>query len=242
MESTIHHNLAVIHQRIKAAALRSGRDPDTIQLLLATKTVSPERIRIALLHGETLIGENRVQELKEKYTALADLPHQTHFIGHLQTNKIKEVLRYAGCIQSVDRPALAEKMDHYLQQEGRRVDVLLQVNTSYETSKFGMAPELLPSFAKEVAARGTLRIKGLMTIGLFSAAQEEVRSCFRMLRTLQTTVRALVLPDVSMDVLSMGMSGDMETAIEEGSTLIRVGTAVFGTRIYPDSFYWDERK
>lgn len=236
----ITENLAAVRQRMANACANSGRNPQEVSLLLATKTVSAENIKIALQLGETIIGENKVQELKEKFDALKDIPHQTHYIGHLQTNKIKEVIKYASCIQSVDRPELAQKLDQRLQQEGRSMDIMLQVNTSYEESKFGIAPAEVASFAREVARYDTLKVKGLMTIGLFSAEKEKVRSCFQLLKSIQMQLTELALPNFDLQQLSMGMSNDLETAIAEGSTIVRVGTAIFGGRIHPDSYYWNE--
>lgn len=191
--------------------------------------------------GETIIGENKVQELKEKFDALKDIPHQTHYIGHLQTNKIKDVIKYAGCIQSVDRLDLAQKLDQRLQREGRSIDIMIQVNTSYEESKFGVSPLGAIPLAKEIARYDTLKVKGLMTIGLFSTEREKVRKCFQLLKRIQKEIAELNLPGFDIQQLSMGMSGDLEMAVEEGSTMIRVGTAVFGSRIYPDSYYWNEK-
>lgn len=235
----IAKNIEVIHHRIKTACTNCGRDSQEVKLLLATKTVSAENIKIALESGETLIGENKVQELKEKFDVLKSVPHQTHFIGHLQTNKIKEVIKYVQCIQTVDRIELAEKLQRRLEFEDKTIDVFLQVNTSYEESKFGIAPEKAVEFALQVKNLDRLNIKGLMTIGLFSAETEKVRKCFRLLKSLQTKI---LDKGISANELSMGMSGDLEPAIEEGSTIIRVGTAVFGKRPYPDSYYWTENK
>jgi PLP dependent protein len=235
----IIQNIKLIHQRIAKACSQCGRESDEVKLLLATKTVSAEKILIALQAGETLIAENKVQELKDKFDALKSVPHQTHLIGHLQTNKIKEVIKYVQCIQSVDRIELAKKLQRRLEFEDKTIDVFLQVNTSYEESKFGIAPEKAIEFALQVKNLDRLNIKGLMTIGLFSAETEKVRKCFRLLKSLQTEI---LDKGISVNELSMGMSGDLETAIEEGSTIIRVGTAVFGIRPYPDSYYWNENK
>lgn len=242
MNEIIKNNLSIIHQRITHACRKAGRDPATVQLLLATKTVSAEKIKEALLLGEPLIAENKVQELKEKHAALLDISHQAHFIGHLQSNKIKEVLKYVSCIQSVDRMELVQQLDKRLQAEGRYLDVLIQVNTSYEDSKFGLAPENACAFVREAAKYGTLKIKGLMTIGLFDADAEKVRPSFQLLKKLSDQIRGEEIPGVEMKELSMGMSGDLETAIEEGATIIRIGTAIFGPRIYPDSYYWNEKE
>ncbi|PRB00705.1 YggS family pyridoxal phosphate-dependent enzyme [Chryseobacterium sp. MYb7] len=243
MKEDILHNLTIIHERIKNACEKSGRRTDEVRLLLATKTVSSNRIKIALEYGQTLIAENKVQELKEKYEDLKDIPHENHFIGHLQTNKIKDILKYdVSCIQSLDRPELAEKLHQKLSTENRTIDVLIQVNTSNEESKFGVDPNEAIELIKKVSHYSTLRIKGLMTIGLFSAETEKVRACFKILKKLQQDIIQENIPTVKMKELSMGMSGDLETAIEEGATIVRVGTAVFGARIYPDSYYWDEEK
>ncbi|WP_431610089.1 YggS family pyridoxal phosphate-dependent enzyme [Chryseobacterium sp. 'Rf worker isolate 10'] len=243
MKEDILHNLNVINDRIKNACEKSGRRTDEVRLLLATKTVSSDRIKIALEYGHTLIAENKVQELKEKYEDLKDVLHENHFIGHLQTNKIKDILKYdVSCIQSLDRPELAEKLHQKLSTENRTIDVLIQVNTSNEESKFGVNPNEAIELIKKVSHYSTLKIKGLMTIGLFSAETEKVRTCFKILKKLQQDIIQENIPNVEMKELSMGMSGDLETAIEEGATIVRVGTAVFGARIYPDSYYWDEGK
>ena len=238
----IVNNLQKINQRIQSACEKSGRYINDVHLLLATKTVSAARIKLALQNGETLIGENKVQELKEKYEELKSVPHTAHFIGHLQTNKIKEVLKYVQCIQSVDRIELVQKLDQRLQQEGRSLDIMLQVNTSYEESKFGADPSTIIDFAKAVSKYDSLKVTGLMTIGLFSAEEIKVRKCFKLLNSISTELNDLQLSNFNLKELSMGMSNDMEVAIEEGATIIRVGTAIFGKRIFPDSYYWNEKK
>ena len=239
----IIENIAQIKKRITDAALAADRNPEEVKLLLATKTVSAENIKIALESGERLIGENRAQELKSKYSDLLDVPHQKHFIGYLQTNKIKDLLCYdVTCIQSVDRLDLAEKLQARLEFEKKEMDVFIQVNTSNEESKFGIAPEKAIELTKQVANLPNIHIKGLMTIGLFSAEEAKVRVCFKLLKDIQQQIVALNLPGVEMKELSMGMSYDLEFAIEEGSTMVRVGTAIFGQRIYADSYYWNENK
>lgn len=243
MKEDILHNLKVINTRIQNACEKAGRSPDEVKLLLATKTVSAERIKIALENGQILIAENKVQELKEKYEELRKTPHNNHFIGHLQTNKIKDILKYdVTCVQSLDRLELAEKLHQKLSAENKTLEVLIQVNTSNEDSKFGVDPNEAIELTRKVSEFPTLRIKGLMTIGLFSAETEKVRLCFKILKKLQQEIIRENIPNVEMYELSMGMSGDLETAIEEGATIVRVGTAVFGARIYPDSYYWNEGK
>lgn len=239
----IANNIDQIRKRMSVAAHQVGRNPNDIKLLLATKTVSAQNIKIALQAGETLIGENKAQEIKNKFDDLQDVSHQKHFIGHLQTNKIKELLRYdVTCIQSVDRLSLAEKLQNRLKFEQKEMDVLIQVNTSNEDSKFGISPNKAIELTKQVAELPNIHIKGLMTIGLFSAEEKKVRVCFKLLKQLQQEIAALNLNGVEMSELSMGMSHDLEFAIEEGSTMVRVGTAIFGERIYADSYYWNEGK
>ncbi len=242
MPENIIHNLNVILKRIENACINAGRNPKDVKLLMATKTVSADRIKIALQTGQTLIAENKVQEVKEKYEDLKNIPHTSHFIGHLQTNKIKDILKYGvQCVQSIDRLDLAEKLHQKLLAEGREMDILIQVNTSNEESKFGVSPENTLDLVNEISTLSTLKIKGLMTIGLFSSDEERVRICFQLLKRLQQEITNLNLPNVEMKELSMGMSGDLEIAIQEGATIVRVGTAIFGERIYPDSYYWNEQ-
>lgn len=243
MKEQILNNLESILQRMENACINNNRNPNEVRLLLATKTVPAERIKIALDAGQTLIAENKIQELKEKYEPLKETEHTNHFIGHLQTNKIKDILKYnVSCIQSLDRFDLAEKLHQRLLFENKTIDVLIRVNTSFEESKFGVHPDNAINLVKQIGELGTLKIKGLMTIGLFSAETEEVRKCFRLLKAIQQQINSLNIPNVEMKELSMGMSGDLETAIAEGATIVRVGTAIFGQRIYPDNYYWNENK
>lgn len=239
--NNIVENIKEVQERIHTACMHSGRASAEVKLLLATKTVDADRIKTALLARQTLIAENKVQELKEKYEALRTVPHTNHFIGHLQTNKIKDLLQCeVSCLQSLDRFVLAEKLQQKLEAENRSLEVLIQVNTSGETSKFGVEPEKTIELVRQVASLDRLKVRGLMTIGLFSADTDKVRQCFRRLKSLQEQIREMQIPGVLMQELSMGMSGDLETAIAEGATIIRVGTAVFGQRQYPDSYYWNE--
>lgn len=242
MSEFIIQNLKTIHNRIQSACERAGRDPEEVRLLLATKTVDSDRIKFALRQGETLVGENKMQELQQKCTAIAVCNPEVHFIGHLQTNKAKDVIKWASCIESIDRLKLAKKLNSRLLSENKTIDAYIQVNTSYEESKFGVSPEKALELIERVSHLETINIKGLMTIGLFSTEPEKVRKCFRLLKSIQQEAKALNLPGVSLEELSMGMSGDLEIAIEEGATIVRVGTAIFGERIYPDSYYWDESK
>lgn len=239
MENIIN-NLNIIHNRIQQACKKANRNPKDIRLLLATKTIDSDRINFALQQGETLVGENKVQELKQKCTAIKAENPEVHFIGHLQSNKIKEVLKWATCIESIDRLSVAKKLQKRLEFEEKEIDVYIQINTSFEDSKFGVLPKNTIELVREVSKFKNIHIKGLMTIGLLSSESTEIRKCFQLLKQLQQEIIALQISNVEMNELSMGMSGDLEIAIEEGATIIRVGTAIFGERIYPDSYYWNE--
>ncbi len=214
--------------------------PQKRKVTIATKTVPADRIKQALDAGETLIGENKVQELQEKYSLLQNENMEWHFIGHLQTNKVKQVLKYVTCIHSVDRLKLGKVLHRELTKENRKLDILVQVNTSYEESKFGVTPEETLNLIEQLCEFDTLNIKGLMTIGKLTTDDKETRECFHLLKSIQQQVIDQNYPRVNMEILSMGMSGDLEIAVEEGATLVRVGTAIFGEREYPDSYYWNE--
>lgn len=229
----IKQNIAEINKRITLACEKSVRRAEEIKLLLVTKTVSPDKISYAIGCGYPLIGENKVQEVRDKYAALEKIPHETHFIGHLQTNKIKDLLRYnVSLIQSLDRIDLAQKLQSRLETDNRSMNVLVQVNTSLEESKFGIGPEKALGFVKEVSKLKNIKVKGLMTIGKLTDNEDEVRACFRLLKNLKNEIVAEGIEGVCMDELSMGMSGDLEIAVEEGATMIRVGSAIFGERQY----------
>ena len=238
----IEENLKLIREKMNVTCQSTGRNPEDVKLLLATKTVSANRIKQALEAGETMIGENKVQELEKKYSLLQGKNIEWHFIGHLQTNKVKQILKYVTCIHSVDRMKLGRVLHKELTKENRKLDILVQVNTSYEESKFGVAPEETLNLIEQLSKLDTLNIKGLMTIGKLTTNDKETRECFRLLKSIQQQVIEQNFPGVEMDILSMGMSGDFEIAIEEGATIIRVGTAIFGERDYPDSYYWNEQK
>ena len=215
-----------VKERIARAAGRSGRDPDAITLVAVTKTVTTSAVREAYEAGIRNIGENRVQELLRKQSELTDLPVRWHFIGHLQTNKVRQVLPIASMIHSVDSPRLARRI-HDLAADRGEVDVLLQVNTSSEETKYGVAPSDLPELIASMRGLDRLRIQGLMTLGPLTEDEDAIRSSFRMLRECLSLLRETV-PDAA--VLSMGMTNDYEIAIEEGATHVRIGTALFGPR------------
>jgi len=227
-------HLAEVHARMAAACRKAGRDPASVRLLPVSKTVSAGRIRNAYAAGCRTLGENKVQEAHRKWQALSDLPDlRWAIIGHLQTNKAKQVAEFASEFQALDSLRVAEALDQRLQALGRSLDVLVQVNTSGEESKFGVAPNEVEGFAKQLPAFSSLRVRGLMTLALFSDDAAKVRPCFARLRELRDRLRQDAPNGTTMDELSMGMSGDYELAIEEGSTIVRVGQAIFGARKKP---------
>ncbi|WP_313493065.1 YggS family pyridoxal phosphate-dependent enzyme [Stenotrophomonas sp.] len=232
-------NLAAVRARMDAACMRAGRDPAQVRLLPVSKTKPEASLRLAHAAGCRLFGENKVQEAAGKWQAMQDLEDMRwSVIGHLQTNKAKLVARFASEFQALDSLRLAEALERRLQLEGRSLDVYVQVNTSGEASKYGLEPDAVAACLKALAAYPCLRVRGLMTLALFSAEAEHVRRCFVRLRELRDRLRQDAPAGITLDELSMGMSGDFEIAIEEGATVVRVGQAIFGARPLPDSHYW----
>jgi pyridoxal phosphate enzyme (YggS family) len=215
--------------RIASAARGAGREPAEIALVAVSKTVEPAGVREAYAAGVRRFGENRAQELLRKREALADLAIEWHFVGHLQSNKARGVAETARLIHSVDRPELAEKLS-LLAPPQTPQQVLVQVNTSGEATKSGVEPAGLSALLDGIARLPGLRVEGLMTIGPLTDDPERVRAAFRLLRALRDRERAADRPGMPLHALSMGMSGDYETAIEEGATLVRIGSALFGPR------------
>jgi hypothetical protein len=231
MTSFLQTNLIEIRERMALACQRAGRQPEDVTLLPVSKTFAPSIIRDAAALGLKRFGENRVQEIRDKSPELADLDLQWVLIGHLQTNKAKDAARLVGEVQSLDRDSLAQELDRRLQALGRGIDVLVQVKTSTEPSKFGLAPEDLPTFLNSLRGYASLRPCGLMTLAENTEDEARVRACFRLLRALRD--QALEAGHDSVTRLSMGMSGDFEWAIEEGSTEVRMGSLLFGRRPAP---------
>lgn len=235
----LQRNLAAVRTRIEAACRRCDRDPATVRLLPVSKTKPEASLRLAYAAGCRLLGENKVQEAHRKYEAMQDLHDlQWSVIGHLQTNKAKLVARFATEFQALDSLRVAQALDRRLQIEGRSLDVFVQVNTSGEASKYGVAPENALAFMQALPAFSALRVRGLMTLAVFSSEAERVRQCFVLLRMLRDQLQQSTHPCIGLQELSMGMSGDFEIAIEEGATVVRVGQAIFGARPVPDSHYW----
>lgn len=211
------------------AAKRAGRDPEEIKLVTVSKTVEPARIREAIEAGVTILGENYVQEARRK---IEEIGHgiQWHMIGHLQANKAKYAVTLFDYVHSIDGISLAREIDRRAAQKGRRVRALVEVNLSGEISKFGIPPEDVMELIQQVAPLKHIAIEGLMTMPPYFDDPERARPYFVELRELRDRVRVEEIEGVRMDELSMGMSGDFEAAIEEGATMIRVGTAIFGER------------
>jgi pyridoxal phosphate enzyme (YggS family) len=229
----ISERIARVRQRMEDAAKRCGRSTDEVALMGVTKTHPPEVIREAYQAGLRMFGENRVQEFQEKSEFVRDLHGaEWHLIGHLQSNKAAKAAALFASVDSVDSLRLAEKLNEAAQKNARKLQVLIEVNVGGEEAKSGVAPvsREFEEMLRAAPRLAWLDIRGLMTVPPFLQNPEEVRAFFRTLRGIRDEVAKRKLPQVRMDVLSMGMSHDFEVAIEEGSTCVRVGTAIFGTR------------
>jgi pyridoxal phosphate enzyme (YggS family) len=228
----IAENIALVRERIETATRRALRQPDEIALMAVSKTFLPERIREVYNAGLRLFGENRVQEFADKAAALQDLGVEWHMIGHLQSNKAAKAAELFAAVDSVDSLRLAQKLNASAQQLGKKLGVLIEINVGGEAAKSGVAPESreLETILRAAVELEHLEFRGLMTIPPFTDDPREARPYFRKLRELQKQIGARRLPSVRVDVLSMGMSHDFDVAIEEGSTCVRVGTAIFGER------------
>jgi PLP dependent protein len=230
---SISENIAVIRERISQAAQSAGRRAEEISLMAVTKTHPPERIRETHAAGLRLFGENRVQEFAGKVDALADLAGaEWHMIGHLQSNKAVKTAELFAAVDSVDSVRLAEKLDAAARSLNKQIDILIEINVGGEAAKSGVASDSqeLEDLLQAAPRLAALNIRGLMTVPPFSDDPEGARPYFRKLRELRDTITRRKLPTIGMDILSMGMSHDFEVAIEEGSTCVRVGTAIFGER------------
>ena len=229
-------NVARVRERIAASARRAGHNPDEITLMGVSKTFPVDRIREAYAAGLRVFGENRVQEFAEKAGAVTDLTGaEWHLIGHLQSNKAAKAAELFSALDSVDSVRLAEKLNAAAEKAAKTLPILIEINVGGEDSKSGVAPgsEELEKILMAAPNWSRLRIRGLMTIPPYSEDPEGSRPFFRQLRQIRDQIASQRLPAVSMDVLSMGMSHDFEVAMEEGSTCVRVGTAIFGSRAKP---------
>ncbi|QKD99533.1 YggS family pyridoxal phosphate-dependent enzyme [Xylella taiwanensis] len=231
----IRHNLNKVYGRIVSACQRVGRDPSSVRLLPVSKSADEIHIRLSYEAGCRKLAENHVQNAYRKWEAMADLT-DLHWsvIGHLQTNKAKLVARFASEFQALDSLRVAETLERRLQIEGRGLDVFVQVNTSGEANKYGLPPEEVIRFVHALSAYPALRVRGLMTLALLSCETSRVRQCFTQLRTLQDRIQQALSHGHQVTELSMGMSGDFETAIEEGATVVRVGQAIYSAPTPPD--------
>ena len=227
----LNENLTEIRGRIARAVQKSGRRPEDITIIGVTKTIEPERIAQLLDCGVNNIGENRVQELLRKYDAFTGraIPPSWHMIGHLQTNKVKYIIDKVDMIHSVDSIKLAQEIDRRAEAVGRRVDILIEVNAGGEESKFGIEPTDVFRFSEEIVRLPNIRLRGLMTVAPFVEEIEENREIFRKMRNLMVDIGKKMCNDEKAE-LSMGMTNDYEVALEEGATMIRIGTGLFGSR------------
>ncbi|MCK3777328.1 YggS family pyridoxal phosphate-dependent enzyme [Ensifer sesbaniae] len=233
--TTFAANLKAVQARITAACQRCGRNPEDVRLLPVTKTVPAHILRLAYTAGILDFGENKLQEARDKQAVLGDLAIRWNIIGHLQTNKVKYLVRLASEFHALDSFRLAEELNRRLVALDRDLDVFVQVNTSGEESKYGLHPDDLMPFVARLSEYPRLKPRGLMTLAIYSVDQARVRTCFRLLRDLRDRA---VLTHQGLTQLSMGMSGDFEIAIEEGANVVRVGQVIFGARPTGHAFYW----
>jgi hypothetical protein len=227
---TIQTRLEQVRRRIAAASLACGRRPSEIRLVAVSKTWPAEAVAAAAAAGVSEIGENYIQEAREKYDRLRQIPLTWHFIGHLQTNKAKYAARLFDLIHTVDSMRLALELDRCGRKLQRVQAVLIQVNLAGEATKSGVPPDKALALAAELSGLECVRVQGLMTMPPYFNDPERARPFFAELRRLRDRIREQALPNVRMEELSMGMTGDFEAAIAEGATLVRIGTAIFGER------------
>jgi pyridoxal phosphate enzyme (YggS family) len=219
-----------IRERIQKTATACGRDPETIRLVAVSKTIPSDRVKEAIDAGVTILGENYIQEAREKINTLSSYAVSWHFIGHLQSNKAKYAVRLFDLIHSIDSLKLARELDKQAKKISKIQQVLIQVNIGKEPSKSGVNKQDTIELIEAIGLLENLSVKGLMTMPPFFNAPEKVRPFFADLRTLRDHIKNANLPNITMAELSMGMTGDFEVAIEEGATLVRIGTAIFGKR------------
>ena len=227
----ISENIKSIREKIDNAAQKAGRDPKDVLLLAVSKTVDVPRIKAAVAEGLDELGENHVQEIMEKYEPMGP-DVKWHMIGHLQTNKVKYIIDKVKLIHSVESLKLAEEINKQAKKHGLVMDILVEINMAKEESKYGIMPEDAPAFIESLSSLENIRVRGLMTVAPNVENGEENRVYFRNLKKLLVDINAKNINNINMDVLSMGMTGDYITAVEEGATIVRVGTGIFGKRNY----------
>lgn len=228
---SIEKNILQIKENIGNALKKSGREGDEVQLIAVTKTVDINRINEAIEAGITSIGENRTNEIEEKYNLIGSKV-DFHMIGHLQTNKVKNIIGKTKLIHSLDRISLAKELDKRSKRNNIVTDVLLQVNVAEEENKFGLKVDEVLYFIEDILELTNIRVRGLMTIAPYTEDRSYLRNVFRSLYKLSEDIKTRNYEGLSMDYLSMGMSNDYEIAIEEGSNMVRVGSSIFGKRNY----------
>lgn len=231
--SYIKENIENVERKIQAACDRSGRKREDVLLLAVSKTIDVPRIKEAVECGLTSLGENKVQEIMDKYEPMGE-GVKWHLIGHLQTNKVKYIIDKVELIHSVDSLKLAEEISKRAKAKGITANILLEINAASEESKFGLKPEECEEAVREISILDNIKIRGLMTVAPNVENPEENRIYFKQMKQLLVDINAKKIDNVNMDVLSMGMTGDYEVAIEEGATIVRVGTGIFGARVYPN--------
>ena len=233
MTGEIAQNLADVRARIDAAARRAGRDPGDVTLVAVSKTFSADHVRAAHAAGQLDFGENKVQEALQKIGATADIPLRWHLIGHLQSNKVRKAAGPFACVHSIDSVDVLQRLDAAALEAGARPEVLVQVDLAGETTKFGAGEDDARAIVAAALAARAVRLSGLMVLPPWNEDQEQTRPWFRRLRALRDRWVAEGIEGHALRHLSMGMSHDFEAAIEEGSTIVRVGTAIFGKRTPP---------
>ena len=234
-EQEVAQNVQKIAQDVREAALQAGRDPSEVQVMAVTKTVDPVLVNAAIGAGITLLGENKAQELCAKYDSYHKDGVQIHFIGHLQTNKVRQIVDKVSMVESVDSIKLAREIDRHCAAIGKVMDVLLEVNIGREENKTGIFPELLPALLEEAGKLEHIRVRGLMTIPPVCETEEEGLQYFSQMRQLFVDIKQKKYDNISMEILSMGMSADYLAAVRCGSNIVRIGTAMFGQRNYKRS-------
>ncbi len=230
LDERIRANVEAVRVRLARAAARAGRDPSRIRLVAVSKTFGPEYVRAAAAAGVREIGENRVQEALQKIAETADVPVRWHLVGHLQSNKARKAAGVFAAIHSVDRRELLERLDRAAAETGTRPEILVQVDLAGEATKFGAPPDEARGLVEAALECRAVRLVGLMVLPPLFESPEEARPYFRRLRRLRDEWVSSGVPPANLAELSMGMSHDFEVAVEEGATMVRVGTAIFGQR------------
>ena len=229
MRSSIEENIIEVKRRVEEAAKKAGRNPEDVLILAVSKTIDVPRIKEAVQCGLNSLGENRVQEIMDKYEPMGE-GINWHLIGHLQTNKVKYIIDKVCLIHSVESLKLADEINKKAEKAGIIMDILVEVNIANEESKFGIKPEDCESFIRELSKMKNINVKGLMTVAPFTENPEENRVYFKGLKDLLVDINNKKIDNINMSELSMGMTGDFEVAVEEGATIVRVGTGIFGER------------